>query len=923
MKMNINTSYWIGTVFRICMVSSLVIGLSLNVGNVHAAPGAGIYDDSDPSWSYSGTWTSYSVSGAYNDTIKYNNTLLDSASFTFTGSQFILYYTKHPYRGNIDVYVDGNKIATVNANGVYEFQKVYVSPVFAFGSYTVMFENAGGGGGYIDIDAIQILDAAVGAGIYDDDNANWVYNGTSWTTFNGAGPYDNSVHLTNHLGDSAYFAFTGTQFIYKYTKHTNRGNIDVYVDGNKVTTINANGGPLDWQNIYTSPEYPSGTHLVRFRNATGGVNGYIDVDAVQIINAGGSSDPDLTVSKTHSGSGFEQGDTGRTFTIVVTNSGGAPTTGDTVTVVDTLPSELTATAISGTGWSCTLGTLTCTRNDPLDPGLSYPDITLTVDVDDPIEANSLTNIVTVNGGGETNTANNADSDLVNILKPDLVILGYELRNAANDAVITTPLPNEAFYIRMTVKNQGTAASGTFYPSVFLDDQPNYGVDTNPFGRVSDWDGYRRTPFGSISGVGCMYYDPTNSINPLSTAVPTERGNYTRLSNNITLDPGSQDTVDVYIGYPSSESEYQDPPWDPYRNGLPEGSYKVYLYVDPNCSGGKMESNEDNAYGPINIAVTNSPGVGTGVYDDTDSNWSYAGTWTPLSTGVSGAYNATITLNNTLGESAFFNFTGTKFIYKYTQHPNRGNIDVYVDGSKITTINANGTFTYQMTYTSLEYPSGPHLVQFKNATGGANGNIDIDSIEILDTTAPVTTNVTYYSIGANDGWILESSETSGTGGTMDGTATIVNVGDDAADRQYRAILHFNTASLPDTAVITSATLQLRRQGTIGSNPFVILGALRADLRKGSFSAPALQLADFWVTANKNNIATFSTTPVSNWYSGIFSAVGRAYINRTGTTQFRIYFTTDDNDDLGADYVRFFSGNAGITARPRLVIQYHVP
>jgi uncharacterized protein (TIGR03437 family) len=41
---------------------------------------------------------------------------------------------------------------------------------------------------------------------------------------------------------------------------------------------------------------------------------------------------------------------------------------------------LTATAIGGTGWNCTLTPLTCTRNDALASGAAYPDITVTVSV---------------------------------------------------------------------------------------------------------------------------------------------------------------------------------------------------------------------------------------------------------------------------------------------------------------------------------------------------------------------------------------------------------------------------------------------------------------------------------------------------------------------------------------------------------------
>lgn len=190
-------------------------------------------------------------------------------------------------------------------------------------------------------------------------------------------------------------------------------------------------------------------------------------------------------------------------------------------------------------------------------------------------------------------------------EPDLVILSYELRNAANNAVITSPNANEAFYIRMTIRNQGTAATGLFYPGVFLDDKPNYGIDTDPFGRLSDWSGYRITPAGSENGEGCVYYDPTNSINPLTTLVDPERGNYTRPHFNDALDPDTQITVDVYIGYP--ESDFPGTEYDPYRTGLPGGSYDIYLYADPNCSGGDPESNEtNNSYGPIFLQIESVP-----------------------------------------------------------------------------------------------------------------------------------------------------------------------------------------------------------------------------------------------------------------------------------------------------------------------------
>jgi uncharacterized repeat protein (TIGR01451 family) len=117
--------------------------------------------------------------------------------------------------------------------------------------------------------------------------------------------------------------------------------------------------------------------------------------------------PDLSIDKSHSGS-WQQGDVGRNYTITIANVGYANTNGTTVTVVDTLPTGLSATAMTGTGWTCNLGTLTCTRADALANGSSYPPITLTVNVAS--DATSLVNTATVSGGGEIVAANDTASD---------------------------------------------------------------------------------------------------------------------------------------------------------------------------------------------------------------------------------------------------------------------------------------------------------------------------------------------------------------------------------------------------------------------------------------------------------------------------------------------------------------------------------
>ena len=115
------------------------------------------------------------------------------------------------------------------------------------------------------------------------------------------------------------------------------------------------------------------------------------------------------------------------------------------------------------------------------------------------------------------------------------------------------------------------------------------------------------------------------------------------------------------------------------------------------------------------------------------------------------------------------------------------------------------------------------------------------------------------------------------------------------------------------------------GLVGSDPFAILGGLKVTSANPSLGqrlgwrlviSRRRRAGRLWVYLIRHRSAT--GTPRSS------EALGILHINLTGTTQFRLYFTKDDNDDNGADYMKFFSGNyATATARPTLIIEYYVP
>ena len=247
---------------------------------------------------------------------------------------------------------------------------------------------------------------------------------------------------------------------------------------------------------------------------------------------------------------------------------------------------------------------------------------------------------------------------------------------------------------------------------------------------------------------------------------------------------------------------------------------------------------------------------------------------------------------------------------------------YTDGVlKTATSNGSGNYSFQVSYdwAGMVTPSKtgvsfiPSSRTYTGVTSDLTGQNYVAKI-----------NKTFTSAAALDGWMLESTENSNQGGSLNATATTFQLGDKSADRQYKAVLSFNTASLPDTIIIQSAVIKIKQSGLLtGSNPFNILGNLYGDISTGWFgTSSSLALTDFNAAASAAKVGAFNKIPAGGWYSMTLNATGRSNINKIGLTQFRLYFGKDDNDDMSAYFMKFFSGNA-VSGKPQLIITYTLP
>lgn len=172
---------------------------------------------------------------------------------------------------------------------------------------------------------------------------------------------------------------------------------------------------------------------------------------------------DLSLEKSVAAGPYIAGQ-GTVYTVTVVNDG--PSVARGVTVTDILPAGLTATSISGAGWTCDLDTVACSR-DVLPLGSS--DITIEVD----IAANVLTgtvleNVATVTSPTDPDPSDNTDeAEITVITEADLSVVKTAV-DADGEPITTIVAGTELRYL-FEVANAG--ASDAVGPITLTDTLP--------------------------------------------------------------------------------------------------------------------------------------------------------------------------------------------------------------------------------------------------------------------------------------------------------------------------------------------------------------------------------------------------------------------------------------------------------------------
>jgi uncharacterized repeat protein (TIGR02543 family) len=134
--------------------------------------------------------------------------------------------------------------------------------------------------------------------------------------------------------------------------------------------------------------------------------------------------PTITLAFANTPTAFIQGDSADNIAINITNTSTTTPTNPSLTATFTVPPGLTAENLfgtnAGTGWICTVGTLTCSRTTGLSASTSDP-ITLVVSVASNAPTGSGSSVsATIAGGGLS--ANVSGSDPITIIPPPAYVL---------------------------------------------------------------------------------------------------------------------------------------------------------------------------------------------------------------------------------------------------------------------------------------------------------------------------------------------------------------------------------------------------------------------------------------------------------------------------------------------------------------------
>lgn len=218
------------------------------------------------------------------------------------------------------------------------------------------------------------------------------------------------------------------------------------------------------------------------------------------------------------------------------------------------------------------------------------------------------------------------------------------------------------------------------------------------------------------------------------------------------------------------------------------------------------------------------------------------------------------------------------------------VEFLLDGALI---GNDATAPYGATWNSATASNGAHTLHARAVdlagNTGASAPVGV-TVTGGGQTAPVT--VQFQNENANDGYVKAAANgTSPAVGTLESSMGLA-IGRGTDGKFNRTLLSFDTSSLPDGATIASATLTVTYRSASGdpwNNPAG--NALTIDVNRGCIGACTIETGDWGAAVTASATAQLLPFSGGTQTSAPFNSAGAAAIHKTGRTQLRLRFASD--------------------------------
>jgi poly(hydroxyalkanoate) depolymerase family esterase len=221
------------------------------------------------------------------------------------------------------------------------------------------------------------------------------------------------------------------------------------------------------------------------------------------------------------------------------------------------------------------------------------------------------------------------------------------------------------------------------------------------------------------------------------------------------------------------------------------------------------------------------------------------------------------------------------------------VEFLLDGALLGT---DASAPYSVVWNSTTATNGAHALAARavDLAGNTGTSAAVNVTVSGGSSGGDTITTSFANEDANDGYVKAfAGGGSPAVGTLESSLGLA-IGRGTDGKFNRALLSFDTSSLPDGATVLSATLTVTYRSASGDpwgNPAG--NRLTIDARNGCFGACTIETADWGAAATATSVADIPPFSGGSRTSALFSAAGLAAVNRSGRTQLRLRFTADQS------------------------------